>query len=380
MAIFFSLALIYGLTYTYIFFKLSATLGFGLPSDILLGLFLFLMSLSPVLIHVYSLRGPEKASRLFAYAGYMWLSFIIIFAPAAMIVDVYNVIVLNGDYLFGKEFHPAAVSRYGTIVIPFVIALALNAYGYFEAKRLRVETLTVKTPRLPAGTDKIRIAQISDLHLGIIVRDEMLDRVIHELELQRPDIIVSTGDLLDGPVRHIGRLAKKLEKVRAPMGKFAVMGNHEFYGGRKDTAGFIEEAGFTVLSGRGVTIEGKINIAGVDYFPEEKKGGGRDEDPEQEMLSALPAGIFTLLLKHKSAVNKNSRGLFDLQLSGHTHDGQIFPVSLIMPFVFRYRSGYTKLPWGAALYLSRGTGTGGPPIRFLSPPELTIIEVVPSGQ
>ena len=97
---------------------------------------------------------------------------------------------------------------------------------------------------------------------------------------------------------------------------------------------------------------------------------------EKEILADLPAGIFTILLKHRSVVINDNIGLFDLQLSGHTHKGQIFPVNLLIPFIFKYHTGYSKLSKGAAIYVSRGAGTAGPPVRFLSPPELTLIEIV----
>ena len=96
------------------------------------------------------------------------------------------------------------------------------------------------------------------------------------------------------------------------------------------------------------------------------------------MLSGLPDGLFTLLLKHRSDVEKDSIGRFDLQLSGHTHSGQIFPMHLAVMFLFQHHTGFTKLPEGSAIYVSRGAGTAGPPVRFLSTPEITIIDIVPS--
>ncbi len=234
------------------------------------------------------------------------------------------------------------------------------------------------TSKLPEGINKLTIVQISDIHLGIIVREEMLDKVIKEIKNAKPDIIVSTGDLLDGEINHVDYLAEHLKRVPARLGKFAVTGNHEFFGGIKHALKFIEDAGFTILRGRGLTVQGVINIAGVDDSP--GKNVRHDEktkfESEREILSKLPSNIFTLLLKHKPNVNKDALGLFDLQLSGHTHGGQIFPVHLAIGLFFPHYNGYRELSKGAALYVSRGAGTTGSPVRLLSPPELTVIEVV----
>jgi uncharacterized protein len=129
-----------------------------------------------------------------------------------------------------------------------------------------------------------------------------------------------------------------------------------------------------MLRGEGVTIHGMVNIAGVDdpagkYFQIKKVS-------EKAVLSSLPGDLFTVLLKHPPVVDKEAMGLFDLQLSGHTHKGQIYPFRYLTRLAFPLYTGYHKLPGNGHLYVSRGSGTWGPPIRFLAPPEVTIIELV----
>lgn len=379
MTIFLLFALTYGLGYLYVFFKLTGFLRLGVTGDILMGIFLVFMALCPVLIQIYSMRYSLRSSRIFAYTGFLWMGFLIIFAPLSFLLDVYNLIVQQGAFLFGKDISSLAVPQSYTVYVPALISLSFNIFGYFEAQRLRVEKVTVPTRKLPAGSKGITVMQVSDLHLGVLVGERMLKKVVMEFGRYAPDIIVSTGDLLDGAVHHISYLSGDLKKARARMGKFAVMGNHEFYAGLKHATRFLEDSGFTILRGTGTTLSGTVNIAGMDYFTNKKGGRGSDRE-EADILSGLPPGLFTILLKHSTAVDRKSLGLFDLQLSGHTHKGQIFPVNLLTPFVFRYHHGFTKFKEGSALYVSRGTGTAGPPVRFLSPPELTIIEIVPEGE
>ena len=362
----------------YFYYKLSSLINLGMSVDILTGIVILFMALSPVLIPVYSHRGSEKSVIIFSYAGYMWLAFLVPVFYIGVIFDLYNFVLQYAGSITGHNAASLMLSSERAFFIPLFLSFAINAYGYFEAKNLRIERLTVKTAKLPEGVDKIKIAQISDLHLSIIVRDRALDKVIEKIRDEAPDIIVSTGDLVDGITRHIGYLTERLKSLEARLGKYAIMGNHEVYGGIKHTIRFIEDSGFTLLRGTGLTVKNTINIAGMDFNGREARRYNREhpQKPEWEILSNLPAGLFTLLLKHRTDVEKRSLGLFDLQLSGHTHKGQIFPMNLATMFMFQYHTGFTRLAKGSAIYVSRGTGTAGPPVRFLSVPEITIIDIV----
>ncbi|PIW00198.1 MAG: metallophosphoesterase, partial [Deltaproteobacteria bacterium CG17_big_fil_post_rev_8_21_14_2_50_51_6] len=135
---------------------------------------------------------------------------------------------------------------------------------------------------------------------------------------------------------------------------------------------FTRDAGFKVLRDEALTLPGLINIAGVD----DPAGGRKNlEEHEKEILSSLPGETFTLLLKHRPHVGPGSDRLFDLQLSGHTHKGQIFPFGLLVKLVHGRISGLHRLDSGSLLYISRGSGTWGPPFRILSPPEVTVINI-----
>ncbi len=256
--------------------------------------------------------------------------------------------------------------------VPFVLAVAFSVYGYFDALNIRTEKLTIRTSKLPPGVDRLRIAQISDVHLGLIVRGERLKRILDVVAETEPDVFVATGDLVDGQINKLPGLAEMLREINPRYGKFAITGNHEFYAGIEQSLAFIEDSGFEIL--RGEAASGVINVVGV----EDETGRIFKSDrlvSERELLSDLPKDRFTLLLKHRPEVTDASRGLFDLQLSGHTHKGQIFPFYLITRMVYP-PSGRNDLVDGSMMYLSRGTGTWGPPIRFLAPPEVTLIELV----
>jgi len=233
---------------------------------------------------------------------------------------------------------------------------------------IRTDTITKKIGRL-------KIVQISDVHLGLTIGESRLRKIIEHIKAEQPDILVSTGDLVDGQMNNQSGLARMIHEIPTKYGKYAVTGNHEFYAGLKDAIKFTEDAGFKVLRGEGLNISGVMNIAGVDD-PTGKRYDLTSNISEKAMLSKLPSEYFTLLLIHQPQINKAESGLFDLQLSGHTHKGQIFPFSLIVKLFYRHINGLDRLGNQSYIYVSRGTGTWGPPIRFLAPPEVTVIELV----
>ena len=367
---------IYGIAHLYTFLKVRYIFHPGVFTSVCFALFLVFMMFLPSFFRFYSLRSSEKLSKTLAYVGYTWMTLLFFFFSTSILFDIYNLIIKLSGLLLQKDMSSTMVSTLTTFYVPLLLAVPLGIYSYFEAKNLHIKKLKVKTPKLSQEVGKLIVAHISDLHLGIMVKDGILDRVIREIENANPDIIVSTGDILEDEVNHVAHLSDKLKSVYARLGKFAVTGNHDFFVDIESSLQFMNEAGFKTLRGEGRTIQGLINIAGVDDPTVNNLKNSKTSTSEREVLSKLPSNIFTLLLKHRPDVEKSSLGLFDLQLSGHTHGGQFFPVNfIIMPF-FKHRPGYKKLSKGSSIYVSRGVGTACSPIRFLSPPELTIIQIV----
>ncbi|MBI5674356.1 MAG: metallophosphoesterase [Nitrospirae bacterium] len=370
----------YWLAHLYLFFKFRNAFPLDIAGSAVLSLFLVFMALSPMSAYILILRAEHTGIKNRTYAnavmfsGFIWMGLLIIFFFVSIPIDLYNLGVRLAGFALHNDISKIMISQLSAFFIPLSTSICLNIYGYFAAGDLRVERLTIKTSKLPEDVDRLTIAQISDVHLGIMVREKMLDKIIDNILTEEPDLIVSTGDLIDGGTKHIRHFAEKLKGVNARLGKFAVIGNHEFYSGIKNSIQFLEDAGFTVFRGRGVTAGGLINIAGIDDAEGRRKNIAAES--EKEILSRMPSGLFTLLLKHKPDVEKDALGLFDLQLSGHTHKGQIFPINLAVRLFFYPHSSYKKLSKGSAINVSGGAGTAGPPIRLFSPPEITIIELV----
>ena len=274
-----------------------------------------------------------------------------------------------------KDFALFIPSANFSFFIPLLLSIIISVYGYFEAKDVRTEKIIINTSKIPEDVGRLRIVQISDIHLGLIVREDRLRSILSEVKKADPDILVSTGDLVDGQIDNLEKLAEPFQKINPRYGKFAITGNHEFYAGLDQALSFAEKSGFRILRGEAVTVAGLVTLAGVDD-PQVKTYGLFKGLSEKELLSELPHERFTVLLKHRPLVDRNVLGLFDLQLSGHVHKGQIFPFSIITGLYYSTQAGFANLAGNSKLYVSRGSGTWGPPIRFLSPPEVTVIELV----
>ena len=367
--------LLYGLMHAYAFVKARAALAFGLPAAALILFGMAFMVVAPVLVRLAEMRAPDHTARILGFIGYTWMGLVFVFVCSAFAVDLFRVVVCLIGKVFRSDLGRFAPAAKAGFYLPLICALAVAVYGSFEASHIRREEVVIKTSKISPQPGILRIAQISDVHLGLLLRERRLARILDEVRRAKPDMVVSTGDLVDGQRTSLNGLDKSLRDVRPPYGKFAVTGNHEFYAGIENSLDFTGKAGFTVLRGEAVQVGSGLTVVGVDDPANPGYGQARAE-AEKEVFSKAARDCFKVLLKHRPSVNPDCVGLFDLQLSGHVHGGQIFPFRLLVRLFYPYASGYHSLGQGSSLSVSRGSGTWGPPIRFLSPPEVTIITLI----
>lgn len=366
---------LYAGLHVYGFLKARSALSLGPMTAIPLAIFMAIMVFAPVMVHLVEKFALDSLARLLAHIGYTWMGLLFLFFSVSLMTDFYRLLICLGELIVQRNFSTLSLSTQHLFFISLLLSLVITTYGFFEANNIQTEYVTIRTPKISAEVGRIKIVQISDAHLGLIMRERRLKRILEKVYTANPDILVSTGDLVDGQIDNLLGLAAMLRQITPRYGKFAITGNHEFYAGLDRALDFTEKAGFKVLRGEGLTVSGLLNIAGVDD-PAGKYRGLYREVEEKELLSKLPKEKFTILLKHRPVVDNNAVGFFDLQISGHVHNGQIFPFTLITKLYYPYAQGLYDLRDNAHLYVSRGSGTWGPPIRFLSPPEVTVIELV----
>lgn len=360
--------LLYGGMHLYALIRMDSVFHFSAGCKILIVVVFIILIFAPLLVRIAESHHLETLARAAAYAGYLWMAFIVLFFCLSVIFDAVR---------FALRFFPSTVAAALLINnIAFGLAVFLSAvlvvYGYFDAQTIRTEKLEINTGQCLPASRKIRIVQISDVHIGIIIKEKRLQALIDKVNEAKPDILVSTGDLLDGELNNVLPMAEMLARIKPQFGKYAVTGNHEYYAGIEKSLAFTRQAGFEVLRDEVKEAAG-ISIAGIDDVT-----GGRHGIIDKNSLAAqtMPPtknDKFILLLKHQPYVN--SADNFNLQLSGHTHGGQLFPFRLITGLFFKNNYGYYKLEKNKLLYVSRGVGTWGPPVRVFAPPEITVIDL-----
>ncbi len=379
MSLFFlTIVLIYGGLHAYIFLRVRSAFAISPPTAIVLAAFMLFMVFAFFLIRALEQHEYENTARVLAYAAYFWMAAVFLFFCSSIVLDIVHLIIRAAGWFSRSDVSAALLPVRASFFISLGIAIAVCVSGYFDAKDIRIERVRIKTEKLPAGMDKLTIVQISDVHLGLIVRSERLEQMLNVVRAAKPDIFVSTGDLVDAQINHLTGLAEALKGIQTRYGNYAITGNHEYYAGLRTALIFTKEAGFTILQNEAVNA-GPITIAGVDDRTAVQL---KLENPisEKDLLAKLPRDRFVLFLKHQPRIDEATVGLFDLQMSGHTHKGQIFPFNVVTRLVFPRNAGTYDLGKGSILHVNRGTGTWGPPIRFLAPPEVTIYELVRKRQ
>jgi predicted MPP superfamily phosphohydrolase len=370
LTVFFTL---YGLVHYYLYRKLTRALSVTPPYHALILVFFLLMLFAPVIVNILARQNSHLLATYLGYIGYTWMGVLFLFFSTHLLIDIYQGI----NHLLSKTSLqvPTAITPGNKVSFFFAVLLSIGIiiYGSFEAKDIKAEIITLKTEKLPPGVKRLRIVQISDIHFSVINGVSLARKIVEKIDGLEPDILVSTGDLTDRGLNEKERVAGLFKGLTAPHGKYAVTGNHEFYAGINAAVEFTEKAGFRMLRNEGIKVADLVNIVGVDD-PAAKRLGIGANVPESEILGKFSKDKLTILLKHRPMISEKSKGLFDLQLSGHLHKGQIFPFSLITSLLFPYHDGLFQLEGHSYIYVSRGTGTWGPPVRFLSPPEITVIE------
>jgi hypothetical protein len=320
------------------------------------------MVLQPAAERFY--RSP--ALRLLSWIPLLWMG--------VLLLTVVMLGVTDGLlWLLGAA--PAeGAARIRALAVVGVVAAA-SAAGLRAALAIpAVRSVEVRIERWPQSLDGFRIVQLSDLHIGSILGREFAARLVEEVNRLSPDLVALTGDLVDGSVRQLGGEVEPLGEFKAPHGVYFVTGNHDYYSGAEPWLTRIRELGIRPLRNQRVLIgdaHGAFDLAGVD----DHRGDwlrGSTEDLAAALAGRDPDRPVVLLAHDPTTFHRARAMQVDLQLSGHTHGGQIWPFVYLVRLAVPHVAGLLRRG-RSQLYVSRGSGFWGPPIRLFAPSEITEI-------
>ena len=264
------------------------------------------------------------------------------------------------------------------------VVIALSGWGLYQARKVpRVRRTTVRLDRLGPGLDGLTIAVIADTHFGPINRAAWSARLVDVVNQLEADIVVHAGDLADGSVDQRRAQVAPLEQVRATMDKVYITGNHEYFSGAAEWVQHMAALGWTVLHNRHIIVDrsgARLAIAGTDDLTAGGSGvpGHRADLPAA--LHGIPTDVPVVLIAHQpKQVRQAAAAGVDLQVSGHTHGGQIWPFQLIVRAEQGVLQGLSRHGDRTQLYISRGAGFWGPPFRVFAPSEISLLTLRSTG-
>lgn len=348
----------------------------GLPKTLLLVLLAFLALCIPLRIVGYRMLPPQVV-RILTWPTYVWLG--LCFVIITLLAATDGLLALANVFL-RTHLEPATLIRLNApatqALVVSGIATVVTALGTYSALGApAVKRVSVKLKNWPRTLEGFRLVQLSDVHLGPILGADFAASLVKSCNAQKADLIVITGDLVDDRVERLEREVAPLAQLKAKYGTFFVTGNHDHYANADTWCAKLTSLGIQCLRNRRVAIgegEATFNLAGVDDHRGSIAGGSEDFDAA--LLDREPSVPVILLAHDPTAFRTAIKYNVDLQLSGHSHGGQIWPFVFFVKLALGYVAGLYRRGV-SQLYVSRGTGFWGPPLRIFAKAEITLIEV-----
>lgn len=313
-------------------------------------------------------------ARPVGFAGYTWWAVVFYLILGSLLLGLVSLAIRAVSRLRGRgrQVRPQRWLQIATVVV-VVASAVIVGYGLTEANRVTATEETARIARLPQPFDGLRIALVTDLHVGPARGASFTRRVVREVNAAHPDVVILGGDLADGTVAEVGRDLHPLRDLRAPLGVFGVSGNHEYLAGDGGAwLDYWQTLGVRPLRNERVELhrEGAvIDLAGVydatapdPYAP----------DPAKALTGHDPNRVLIYLAHQpRQATDVQGRGV-DLQLSGHTHGGQLWPFGYLVGLQQPVVEGFGDVG-DVRVFTSRGAGAWGPPVRVGAPPQIAVL-------
>jgi predicted MPP superfamily phosphohydrolase len=368
--------LLYGLINFYIFLRGWQAIPPGSPLRAPFAILFWILAISFIAGRFLERVAITPFSTAIVWMGSFWFAAFAYFALAALLIDLLRLV--NYVVPFFPSFITAHLVRAKAItaIVVFSAAVLAIAAGYFNARSPRVKLLQLHIPKQVDSVRTLDIAVASDIHLGTIIGRRRLDDIVAKINGLHADLVLFPGDIVDedlGPVIR-QNLGETLRTIKAKYGVYAVTGNHEYIGGAEEACKYLADHGIRVLRDEVVNVNGSIVLVGredrsISQF------AGKKRKPLSELMAVVDKRFPIILMDHQPiGLNDAVEQGADLQLSGHTHHGQLWPFNYITKAIYEVSWGY-KRKGATQFYVSSGVGTWGPPVRLGNTPEIIHIRL-----
>ena len=305
------------------------------------------------------------------WIGSFWFAAFAYFTLAALLIDMMRLI--NYVAPFFPSFVTENIARTKAVLALSVFSVVVLAIviGYFNARSPRVKILQVHIPKQVDSVRTLDVAVASDIHLGTIIGRERLNSIVEKINNLHADLVLFPGDIVDEDLAPVvnQNLGETLRTIKAKYGVYAITGNHEYIGGVEEACKYLMDHGIRVLRDETINVNGSIVLVGredrsISQF------SGKKRKPLAELMTGVDKRYPIILMDHQPfGLHEAVEQGVDLQLSGHTHHGQLWPFNAITNAIYELSWGYRKTAQ-THFYVSSGVGTWGPPVRLGNTPEI----------
>jgi predicted MPP superfamily phosphohydrolase len=367
---------VYGSANYYIFIR-----GWqALPNDTQLkipyvGVFLFL-ALSYIAGRILGKYTVCGLSQWLTWVGSFWFGIIVYLFLILVAVDLLRL----SNYFF--HWFPLWITNNSdrakqlTALTTIAITSVVMVSGYLNALHPRIRRIDIDIPTSNEKRESLTIALVTDIHLGTIINNSRLAYMVDMINDLHPDIVLLAGDIVDEDIRPVieDNMGETLRNIRSRYGSYAVTGNHEYYGGVEESVRYLTEHGVTVLRDTAITIDERFVLVGREDRTLTQMTG-RARKPLAQIIAGVEKNLPIIMMDHQPfGLYRAAQNKIDLQVSGHTHNGQLWPIQFITRMIFDLSWGYKKVGT-THCYVSCGYGTWGPPVRSGNQPEVVQITI-----
>lgn len=333
-------------------------------------------ALSYVTAKFFSLSLHPLLYEALLWAGSFWFAYILYLVLFLILIDTLRFILNKAGLLPPKESSGYLTLKAFSGIAVFIITTGIIFAGYLNSNRIVINEASIEIFKGKSQLDELRIALVADIHLSLLNDEKILEEIVRKINSVQPDIVLMPGDIVDDKpilLDQIG-IGSSLKKIKSKYGIYISNGNHEFISGVEESAEYLTRHGAVVIRDTAIMIDSSFYVIGREdrVMP---RFTGKDRKSLSEIMKYIETGYPVFLIDHTPSDLKDAEKFgIDLQLSGHTHHGQMFPANLVTSLIYEVSRGYSRRG-STQYYVTSGAGTWGPKVRLGSDSEIVVLNI-----